>query len=160
MKQENTKEQAWNNFTKGIKTIQRYAYRAVLEYNSLVDEFYRFPLGRTQKPKWMGWSSSHGEDEYKNDYGEGKPTKANILENHTGCIFISLAFIDYNNYDSDLEISVVFNEGRWEATIRIGNTLEFKYQDDYWLSLPSPKRIAKKPELDENAESWMWLCNQ
>ena len=160
MKPQITKEQAWNNFTKGIKTIQRYAYRAVIEYNSLVDEDYRFPLGRTQKPKWMGWSSSHGEDEYKNDYGEGKPTKSDILEHFTGCIFIDWAFIDYNNYDADLEISVVFNVGQWESTIRIGNTLEFKYQDEYFLTSPSPKTVAKKPELDENAQSWLWLCNQ
>ena len=86
-----TKQEAWTNFTKGIKTIQRYACMAVEEYNTQVHEDYRFPLGRTQKPKWMCWSSSHGEEEYKNDEGDGKPTKADILEHYTGCIFISLA---------------------------------------------------------------------
>lgn len=155
-----TKQEAWNNFAKGIKTIQRYAQMAVEEYNTQVDEDYRFPLGRTQKPKWICWSVSHGDEEYKNDEGGGKPTKADILEHYTGCIFISLAFIDYVHNDEDLSISVVFNEGRWESTIRIGNTLEYKYQDEYFLTSPSSKRVAKKPELDENAQSWLWLCEQ
>jgi len=131
-----TKKQAWSNFTNGIKTIQKYSRMAVKKYNTLLDgqgmHEYIFPLGISQKPKWLSWTTSNGEEEHLNTDGEGKPKKSDIFENHTSCFFIYLAFLDYST-NEELEVCAVFNEGRWESAIQMGSDT-YKFQEGYFLS--------------------------
>ena len=141
-----TKQEAWRNFTNGIKTIQNYSRMAVEKYNSLLKENnmydYRFRLGKNQKPKWISWTTSNGEEEHLNTGGEGKPKKSDIYENHSSLFFIYLEFVDYSSGE-ELGITVVFNEGQWEAAIQMGSDT-YKFQEEYFLSTPSTREPTMK----------------
>ena len=72
----------------------------------------------------------------------------------------------YQGDDGICEVTEIVNYERYSKitiqNIRLKGSFVFfvgKNENNDWLAHDF-KKVAKKPELDDNAQSWLWMCGQ
>jgi len=133
-------EQAWENFKNGIKAMQKLCRDLVKTQNSNEVPLYRFPIYPSSVPSWNCYEVAWGEEDDERDFGDGKPTKKDIIQHPESVFLISFKFVDPSGNWPDKIVEAVFNSGRWEAEVREGiysykDSTPFKLSkgEDYWL---------------------------
>ena len=119
-----TPDQSWKNFKRGVKSMQHRCLMAAMKYHE-DEKMGAVPVYRTSKPVWQCWTAHYENENESWVDGEGKPLKDDIFNHFEGLILMRLAF-KHPQYEYETEITIGFNEGKWEQTFTINNCrLEF-----------------------------------